>query len=275
LTVRAANVTFGAVDRAELLERIADQALSIDERCAAAATLAELGDPRLDAALVRVSAGTLQHRASRDARPEPVPMPAFAIQRHLVTVAEYAEFIAEGGYDDPSLWSAEGWRWRLDEDCDRPRFWGEDEWALYLLPNQPVVGVSWFEADAYASFRGRRLPTELEWERACRGDDARLFPWGDAWDDHACPHRDYGPRRTKAIGLFPPSPLGLYDMVGNVWQWTADMRPSPPRGDEAVYLVCGGAWNNLPWSIGCGARNAFPPTARFSNLGFRCAAEAR
>jgi formylglycine-generating enzyme required for sulfatase activity len=249
----------------ELLARIADRTIAIDERCAAATELAARGDPRLDAALVTIPAGTLHHRASRDAPIEPTPMPAFALQRHLVTVAEYADFVEGGGYDDPALWHAEGWRWRLDEEVERPRFWGEAEWAPYLEANRPVVGVSWYEAEAYASFRERRLPSELEWERGARGDDGRLFPWGDTWDDLACPHRDYGPRTTKAIGLFPPGPFGLYDMVGNVWQWTADAR-------DTAYLVCGGAWNNLPWSIGCGARNAYPPTARFSNVGFRCAA---
>lgn len=254
----------------ELLVRVVDLNVDVDERHRAAHELAERGDPRITGELVQIPAGVLLHRPSRDAPSVPTPMPAFSLQRHLVTVAEYAELIDAGGYDDPSLWSSEGWSWRLDHDVEAPRFWGEAEWAAYLVPNHPVVGVSWFEADAYAAFRGRRLPTALELERGARGDDARIFPWGDDWDDRACAHRTAGQRTSKPIGLFPPGPFGLFDLVGSVWQWTSD-----ERGAEGEYgaprVVKGGAWNNLPWSIGCASRNAYPPTAQFSNVGFRCA----
>ncbi len=257
----------------ELLAVLAEVDVDVDARHDAAHELARLGDPRLDGALVWIPEGVLQHRASHDAAPEPTPMSGFALQRHLVSVAEFAEFVEEGGYDDPALWTADGWRWRLDDDIVAPRFWDEEEWQPYLVPNQPVVGVSWFEADAYASFRGRRLPSELELERGARGDDARRYPWGDTWDERLCAHRTSGRRTTKPIGLFPPGPWGLHDLVGSVWQWTRE-----ERGEVGPYgaprVVCGGAWNNLPWSIGCASRNAFPPTARFSNLGFRCASDS-
>ncbi len=250
-----------------------DLGTDVDERHRAAHALAALGDPRITGELVAVPAGKLHHRPTRDAPAEAMALHAFSLQRHLVTVCEYAEFIEAGGYDDPSLWTSEGWSWRLDDDVEAPRFWGEEAWAAYLVDNQPVVGTSWFEADAYASFRGRRLPTGLEWERGARGDDARIYPWGDDWDDRACAHRTHGLRTAKPIGLFPPGPFGLFDMVGSVWQWTADERgESGPHGASRV--VRGGAWNNLPWSIGCASRNAYPPQAQFSNLGFRCAADA-
>lgn len=247
----------------DLLARLEDIEIDVDERHRTAQEVAALGDPRITGELIDVPAGTLFHRESRDAPIEPVPLHAFAIQRHLVTVAEYAAFIDAGGYDDPALWSADGWSWRLDNDVEKPRFWADEEWAPYLHDNSPVVGVSWYEADAYASFRELRLPTEREWERAARGDDGRLFPWGDTWDPRRCAHRDNGMRTTKPIGIFPPGPFALYDMVGSVWQWT--------DGDGAHRVVRGGAWNNLPWSIGCASRNAYPPGAQFSNLGFRCA----
>src|SRR5205823_7143968 len=97
--------------------------------------------------------------------------------------------------------------------------------------------------------------------------DGRAYPWGDAWDAEACAHRDYGPRCTLAAGICPrgTGPTGIRDLCGNVWQWTSDERPDGAR------VVCGGAWNNLPWMIGCGARNGYPPDARFSNLGLRLA----
>ncbi|HHH10761.1 MAG TPA: hypothetical protein ENK23_01620 [Sorangium sp.] len=256
-----------------LLARMTDLSLDIVQRCAAADALSHLGQ-RLAAPrrMVLVPAGTLHHKAARDAVIEPLAVEAFRLAQHLVTVADFHDFIDGGGYDDPALWSPPGWRWRLDEHVEQPRFWGEDQWASYLIDNRPVVGVSYFEAEAYACFRGARLPSEQHWERACRGDDARDYPWGQHWNEHACGHRGYGLRATFPIGVFPNgvSPFGLFDMVGNVWQWTVD-----ERGPEAAYgsprVVRGGAWNNLPWSIGCAGRNAYPPTARFSNLGFRLA----
>ena len=121
--------------------------------------------------MVQIPAGTLHHKDSPESAVELVQMPAFAIGIYPVTVAEYAAFV-EDGYDDPALWSAPGWAWRLEHDVEAPRFWGEEEWTPYLEPTHPVVGVSAYEAEAYASFVGLRLPTEREWERACRGDDS-------------------------------------------------------------------------------------------------------
>ncbi len=234
----------------ELLTVIADREAGIDARAAAGDELGRLGDPRIEAELDGVA----------------LPGAGVALGRHLVTVTEYRAFVEAGGYDDASRWSSDGWAWRCDEDVDAPRFWDEPEWAAYLVPNHPVVGVSAFEAEAYAAFREARLPTSEEWELACRAGDARAYPWGDDWDEHATSHRDYGPRCTLAVGICPRgvNPLGLHDLCGNVWQWTAD-----ERGDQRV--VRGGAWNNLPWMIGCGATNAYAPTARFSNLGVRLA----
>jgi gamma-glutamyl hercynylcysteine S-oxide synthase len=226
-------------DRAALLAIIADASAPFDARFAAGEKLAAIGDPRVDGELV------------------------CGLSRHLVTVAEYAELVESGGYDDASLWSSEGWAWREEHDIEAPRFWGEREWAPYLVANHPVVGVSAYEAEAYCSFRERHLPSVLEWTQAF---DGRAYPWGADWIDDGCGQRDHPPRSTRPIGIYPRGigPFGHYDLVGHVWQWTADL-------DDGVRVVCGGGWNNLPWSIGARSRNAFPPTARFSNLGFRCA----
>ncbi|MBM4374354.1 MAG: SUMF1/EgtB/PvdO family nonheme iron enzyme [Deltaproteobacteria bacterium] len=250
---------------------VADVAASLEDRIASAHALAEEGDPRLaEARPIPIPAGILRRKISNDSPIVEIAVPAFAIARYPVTVGEFARFIADEGYDDPSYWSAEGWSFRLDEGLERPRFWGEAEWAPYLVSNHPVVGVSAFEAEAYASYCGARLPRDHEWERAARGDDARDYPWGDAWDPAACCSREHGPRSTIPVGVHPRgmSPFGVHDLCGAVWQWTEDARASegtygPPRE------VRGGAWNNLPWSIGCSGRNAYPPEARFSNLGFR------
>jgi formylglycine-generating enzyme required for sulfatase activity len=207
-------------DVTALLAVVGDAGASLEQRIAAADALAERGDPRVAArTMVAVPAGVVQHQAARGAASSAVEVGAFSIGLHLVTVAELAEMIDAGGYDDPALWSQAGWAWKLDHDVECPRFWDEpDAWEVYLRANRPVVGVSVFEAEAYAAFVGKRLPTELEWERACRGDDNRAFPWGEQWNEEACGHRDYGPRCTFPIGVFPEglSPYGLHDMVGNV-----------------------------------------------------------
>jgi formylglycine-generating enzyme required for sulfatase activity len=270
---------------AHLLSTIESGEKPLDERIAAAHALAAQGDPRATAIdRVPVAAGLF----GRGDPPRQEKLGAYAIDRFPVTVAAYAAFIESGGYSQPRFWTAEGWAWRQQEGIDRPRFWGEDEWRAYLVPNHPVVGVSFYEAQAYAAFRGARLPTEAEWEKAARGVDGRKYPWGNEWRDDACGMRGIGPRSTVPIGAFPKgqSPYGVRDLVGCVWQWCTDpflgwgdggSEPEPAHGDEASptrRTTCGGAWNTLQWSVSCLGRNGYPMTARFSNLGFRCVAPA-
>ena len=264
----------------------------LELRIARAQELAALGDPRATGIhRVVVPEGTFRFggaRADGEAAgtpPRDVFVSAFAIDRYPVTVAAFAEFIEAGGYRERRYWSREGLRWRTEHRIDRPRFWGETEWAAYLVPNHPVVGVSAYEAEAYAAFRGARLPTEADWEKACRGVDGRCHPWGDAWRGDASGSRGVGPRGTVPIGTYArgASPYGLFDMVGCVWQWCrdaldadADLDDEDPfvdpdgYADDAERVTKGGGWNNLPWNVCCTSRNGYPPAARFSNLGFRC-----
>jgi formylglycine-generating enzyme required for sulfatase activity len=215
--------------------------------------------------------------------PRTVHLSAYAVDRFPVTVAAFASFIEKGGYVERRWWSDEGWAWRTAEAIAKPRFWDEPEWAAYLVPNHPVVGVSFFEAQAYAAFGGARLPTEAEWEKAARGADGRKYPWGDTWQADACGMRGVGPRSTVPVGVFPKgaSPYGVFDMVGSIWQWcvdpfvgwragAGDAETAPAAEDEPRRTTCGGAWNTLQWSVTCVSRNGFPKGARFSNLGFRC-----
>ena len=149
----------------------------------------------------------------------------------------------------------------------RPRFWDDPDWRAYLGPNQPVVGVSWYEAEAFARFASARLPTEPEWERAARGEDGRRYPWGDPWDPVRAHHRG-GPRHTLPIGCFPAgrSPYGLWDCAGNVWEWVQD-----PIGHGGLRAARGGAWNAHPPQLRCAHRNGWAEPAQFSNIGFRLA----
>jgi gamma-glutamyl hercynylcysteine S-oxide synthase len=287
--------------RATLLATLAGDGAPLDERVHAGDALAALGDPRATAVdRVLVPAGPFLHGGGQldggGEGGEPcaparlVHVSAFRIDRFPVTVAAFAELIAAGGYRERRLWSAAGWAWRTEERITGPRFWDDEAWAAYLVPNHPVVGVSAYEAEAYASFRGARLPTEAEWEKACRGTDGRAYPWGGEWRDDACGMRGVGPRGTVSIGTFPRarSPFGLEDMVGCVWQWCADAADAtvprsaadpfvdPDDYEETTERVTrGGAWNTLRWSVSCTSRNGYPPTARFSNLGFRCVVPVR
>jgi len=265
-----------------LIATIESADATLEQRIEAAHALAAEGDPRATAAdRVIIPGGAF----AKGDPPRPALLAAYAIDRFPVTVAAYAPFIASGGYRDRRFWSAEGWAWRKEGAIEKPRFWGEDEWRAYLIPNHPVVGVSFYEAEAYAAFVGARLPSEAEWEKAARGADGRKYPWGNAWRDDACGMRGVGPRCTVPIGVFPKgeSSHGIRDLVGCVWQWcsdpflgwggsgddeqAADTPISPPRR-----TTCGGAWNTLQWSVSCLGRNGYPMTARFSNLGFRCVA---
>ena len=191
---------------------------------------------------------------------------AYEIGETPVTNAEFAPFVRDGLYLERRVWNEEGWTWRTANGIVAPRFWNDEDWRHCLGPEQPVVGVSWYEADAFARWLGKRLPTESEWERAARGDDGRRFPWGDDWTPAYAAHRGGGrnPVPVRSISQ-NRSPHGLYDCAGNVWEWCSDEFAAGLRSAR------GGAWNAHPPQLRCAARNAWPPDARFSNLGFRLA----
>jgi iron(II)-dependent oxidoreductase len=280
-----------------LIAAIEREGVPLEERVAAAERLGELGDPRPEAS-VEVPAGRFVMGTDPDEEPDQKPhesprlrpdLSPFTVMRTVVTVAQFRRFVAAGGYDMRALWSDPGWAWKNEARVACPRFWSPEEraeWVPYLTPSRPVVGVSWFEAEAYARFVDARLPTEAEWEKAARGTEGWTYPWGDEWcEDHAG-WREWGPRKTLPVGVFPrgESPWGALDMVGCVWQWCADWYaadayaragvrdPTGPAdpGEPPRRVVRGGAWNTLRFSLRCANRNSYPPTARFSNLGFRC-----
>ncbi|WP_328752259.1 ergothioneine biosynthesis protein EgtB [Streptomyces sp. NBC_00285] len=167
----------------------------------------------------------------------------FHIDTTPVTNAQYQAFIEDGGYDDQRWWAPAGWAHIREHSLHAPLFWSRDgkQWLRrrfgvteVVPPNEPVVHVCWYEADAYARWAGRRLPTEAEWEKAARHDPAggrsTRYPWGDA--DPAPEHANLGQRhlRPAPAGSYPEgeSPLGVRQLIGDVWEWTAsDFEPYP------------------------------------------------
>lgn len=200
-------------------------------------------------------------------------LPAFAITRTLITNRQYADFIAETGHRAPDV-TADTWAsYGLIHPYDRTR---RHAWSAGSYPpgraEHPVVLISHGDALAYARWLSRksgkswRLPSELEWEKAARGTDGRIFPWGDGFDPARLNSHDQGPFDTLPVGSFPEgqSPYGLLDAAGQVFEWTS----SP--GNPGRFLVKGGSWDDK----GCGvcrsaARHARPEDLKHILIGFR------
>jgi iron(II)-dependent oxidoreductase len=153
--------------------------------------------------------------------------------RHQVTNREFVEFVEADGYDQRGLWSEEGWRWRTRRPATEPCYWRkvDGRWHqrrfadwVSLAPDEPVIHVTWHEAEAYCRFAGRRLPTEAEWEfAACNGrsTDKPLTPWGGAQPDTLHANLDGAGPAPVSSSAAGDSPRGCRQLLGNVWEWTA------------------------------------------------------
>jgi formylglycine-generating enzyme required for sulfatase activity len=168
-----------------------------------------------------------------------IVLSAFWIDIYPVTNTRFRAFMEAGGYDDEKLWTKEGWEWKTKQRIRQPLQWNK---GGFDGADQPVAGVSWFEADAYARFVGRRLPSDAEWEKAARGSDARRYPWGEDWPNSRICNFAMKIGRTTPVGLYPEgvSPYGCHDMAGNVNNWTDDWF-WPPFGR---FCVQNGLLNN-------------------------------
>ena len=160
-----------------------------------------------------------------------------------VTNGAYAEFIADGGYDEPRWWSPAGWAHRQQAGLVAPLYWYREgeQWLRRRFgvvepgpAEEPVVHGTYYEAEAYAAWKGRRLPTEAEWEKAARYDPAsgrsRRYPWGD--EDPLPQHANLGQAHLQpaAAGSYPQgqAPCGARQLIGDVWEWvSSDFLPYP------------------------------------------------
>jgi formylglycine-generating enzyme required for sulfatase activity len=188
-----------------------------------------------------------------------VKLKAFYIDRYEVTNGDYAKFIDAKGYEKKEHWSADGWKWLEKAGRKLPKKWESIRKTLKDdFDKHPVVGVSWFEAEAYAKYAGKRLPTEAEWERAARGTDQRKFPWGNSFEDgyRKKPTGEVGRTVKGGTNAADKSPVGAMDMGGNVAEWTASwLSPYPGTKAKSRYwgkdairrlkVARGGSWRFL------------------------------
>ncbi len=200
------------------------------------------------------------------------------VDAYEVTNADYQKFIDDGGYSKQSFWSAGGWQ--LKQRQQMPV-----SYNLYTDPKQPRVGITWYEADAYARWRGCRLPTEAEWEYAARGPQALIYPWGNAWDNsRASTNPPAESVRTQAVGSYEggKSWVGAYDMAGNAAEWVADWYdkgyyqqqvkndpPGPASGQSRA--LRGGAFHSNPAVMRSANRGFSTPISQSNSFGFRAA----
>ena len=181
----------------------------------------------------------------------------FFIDRTEVTNEAYRKFVEATGYDPPPTWK---------DGAFAP---GEEE--------VPVTGVTWYDAAAYAAWGGKRLPTEAEWEFAARGIEGRKYPWGNEWHPSLA-NVDNTAKSLRRVGEGTPSPLGIFDMAGNAWEWTAsDARAYPgskefPRSRLRLKIIRGGNWKSNSETSAATFRGFYGASGEkdYSSTSFRC-----
>ena len=186
-----------------------------------------------------------------------------------MTNQQFAAFIATGGYRDRQWWSNEGRAWLEREKAAEPGYWLDRRWNA---PNQPVVGVSFWEAEAFCAWAGGRLPTEEEWEAAARGPQGRVYPWGDVWQDGICNTREAGLSVTSPVGLFPrarQADRAIDDLAGNVWEWCASLYDPKTKDFPYTGVHRGGSWYLSQDDARSAARSRYYPDLRVDSVGFR------
>lgn len=215
----------------------------------------------------------------------------FLIGKHAVTNAEYQNFVDSGAYDQLPQWPELVWphliEFRDQSGAPGPRFWRDGRHDKRVA-NHPVVGVSWYEAAAYAAWAGYRLPTEAEWQMAAcwrlRGSAPvnRRYPWGDALDLENCNIWLSGHGGTLPVDACPggAAPNGVLQLIGNVWEWVGsdfDCKDDKGRiiiGEATMKGIRGGAFDTyFPWQATSAFRSGAAALVRAHNAGFRCAVD--
>jgi len=235
-----------------------------------------------------------------------VDVAPFRMARAPVTNAEFAAFVEDGGYRRRDWWSSQGWVWRTKAKAQHPFYWQRDgqgwlqrhfDALVPLAPHAPVVHVTWYEAEAYCQWAGRRLPTEAEWEMAASAEPTpdgrgiterkRRYPWGDEPPTSAHANLDTRVLGCVDVAAFPAgdSAFGCRQMAGNIWEWTASafypfpgyLVDEPYREYSAPWfgyrkVLKGGAWATRARLAYNTYRNFFPPARQDVYAGFRTCA---
>jgi formylglycine-generating enzyme required for sulfatase activity len=240
-----------------IFDREQSAAVELRTRIEAAEALGQAGDPRLrENNWVRIPEGVFVMGEGQGAHE--VELSAYEIGKYPVTVEEFARYVEDGGA-------------------------GPEDWDKQVeYPNRPVVGVSWREAVVYCQWRGVRLPTDAEWERAARGVEGRVYPWGSEEPDPSrANYRETNVGAPTPVGLFPrgATPEGICDLAGNVYEWVSDWYREYPKGEQkdppglesgSGRVLRGGAWGSVPWALSTAGRGWFEPGDRV-DFGLRCA----
>lgn len=244
--------------------------------------------------MVRIPAGTFlmgsDRKVDRNAYPAEFPqrkvyLDAYEIDKYEVTTVQFLKFVLASNRDPLIDWQYDGGNFQE------------------TMANHPVMHVSWFDADAYCKWAGKRLPTSAEWEKAARGEDGRIFPWGN--EPAGLSRANFGRTglsgpvrdRPERLLLYPPiisvdkyengaSPYGVFQMAGNVAEWTADWydpnyyKKAPdrnPKGPEkgTQRAFRGGGWIDSTPTVRPAQRNGTEPNTKMNWLGFRCARDVK
>jgi len=234
--------------------------------------------------LVRVPAGnflfgTNSPEADNECTQRTIHLHEFWIASNPVTNAQFAKFVEATRYTTTAettgfsrVWI--GGRWVEVEGA----YWKRPEGSrdnIENRPHHPVVCVSWFDAQAYCEWAGLRLPTEKEWEKAARGTDGRIYPWGNENPRHQRANFGMRPGHPTPAGQYSPagdSPYGVSDLAGNVWEWTSSWFESRAAKSKPTKVVRGGAWPSEPLNLRATYRLDVDPSLRFNTVGFRVSA---
>jgi formylglycine-generating enzyme required for sulfatase activity len=231
---------------------------------------------------VEVPAGEFTYGDKREKHTIPY---RYWIGKYPVTNFQYARFIENRGYKQQEFWSKEGWEWLMSKKRTQPAYWLDREQNITIFP---VNGVSWYEAEAYCNWLNTqshvtgmqfmpdgyimRLPIEGEWERAARGVDGREYPWGDKFGIEFANTTESnleGRFRigTTAVCTYPAgaSPVGAWDMSGNIWEWTNSWFSA----EQETRVVRGGSWLLIQGVARCATRLGRLPVTFVNYLGFR------
>jgi len=261
-------------------------------------------DTNIDRGMVKVSGGLFElgFSGSDFCYDNEIPehktyLNPFEIDKYPVTNNEFLEFMDAGGYQDYNYWLSDGWDLVGEKQWNAPLYWQKIDGQWYkkdfrglnkLPPNEPVTNVSYYEADAYSKWLGKRLPTEAEWEKAASWDDnlkkKRLYPWGDKLpSDNTSNLLESWNWAPSQIGSYPEgkSYYGCYQMLGDVWEWTSSEYTLYPgfRSKFSEYtdkwainqkVLRGGSFATPRSQIRNSYRNYFKPHERIPFSGFRC-----